>query len=109
MQLVRLTTMILNLNAALDSGKYDDISLAEVKTHIERDDIVPWLRERVPDVDISWWSEEDIREYGEVLLSIHGGHAGDERKKWGVQNKGLCLLLAWTNELVQQRNWTDAR
>jgi hypothetical protein len=43
------------------------------------------------------------------LKSILGGYAGDERRKWGVENSGLCLLLAWTNELIQQRKFVTNR
>jgi hypothetical protein len=36
------------------------------------------------------------------LQSIYGGYAGQERRKWGIENKGLCLLVAWTMEIIQQ-------
>jgi hypothetical protein len=40
--------------------------------------------------------------YVRHLKSIYGGYAGQERRKWGVENKGLCLLVAWTMEIIQQ-------
>jgi len=41
------------------------------------------------------------RFYTQSLQSIYYGYAGDERRKWGIQNSGICLLLAWTNEIIQ--------
>jgi hypothetical protein len=36
------------------------------------------------------------------MYQMYGGYAGNERRKWGIENLGLCLLLAWTNEIIQQ-------
>ncbi len=108
MNLIKLTSVVLQLNAVIDSGDYDGISLEDVKDHIRQGDIVRWLQEHAPDADLSLLSDDDVREYGEMLAAIDGGYAGSERKKWGVEKKGLCLLLAWTNELIQQRKWSDA-
>jgi len=33
---------------------------------------------------------------------MYEGYAGNERRKWGIENLGLCLLLAWTNKIIQQ-------
>lgn len=41
------------------------------------------------------------RAYEEKMNQIYNAYAGDERRKWGVQNLGLCLVLAWTNEIIQ--------
>jgi hypothetical protein len=38
----------------------------------------------------------------DYLQRMCNAYSGDERKKWGVENSGLCLLLAWTNEIIQQ-------
>jgi len=43
----------------------------------------------------------------EKLNEILGGYQGKEPRKWGIENNGLCLLLAWTNELIQRRLWKD--
>lgn len=97
-----LTLLVLELNAELDTGKYDSIGLDDVKKAIQSETVVPWLRANVPGVDVSLLSPEDIAVYHNRLARIYGGYAGNERRKWGVQNRGLCLLLAWTNEIVQQ-------
>ena len=37
------------------------------------------------------------------LQDILGTYNGREHRKLGVENNGICLLIAWVNELVQQR------
>jgi hypothetical protein len=107
MTLTNLTFIILELNSALDTGKYDDVEVIEVKQHIEARDVILWLRTRVPEIDLSLLSAEDGAQYEEGLSDILGGYAGSERRKWGIENRGLCLLIAWTNELIQRRAFTE--
>lgn len=105
MTLTNLTYIILELNAALDTGKYDDIPMSEATQHIESGDVIPWLKRKVPEIDLSLLPEEATNEYHAALADIYGGYGGRERRKWGVERRALCLLLAWTNELIQQRRW----
>lgn len=103
-----LTLLILNLNHLLDTGRYDDITLGEVKAHIKDGSVLQFIRSRAgQDVDLSILL--DGRSYGNFerfyvtyLQSIQDAYGGDERRKWGVSNRGLCLLIAWTNEILQQ-------
>jgi hypothetical protein len=106
-KLVKLTYIILELNAALDTGKYDDVPLLEASQHIDAGDLISWLKSRVPDVDLGLLTEEDANEYQAGLADIFGGYGGAERRKWGVERRALCLLIAWTNELVQRRIFDD--
>ena len=105
MTLTNLTYIILELNAALDTGKYDHIPMSEASQHIEAGDVLPWLKRMVPEIDLSPLCEEIANEYQAALGDIYGGYGGSERRKWGVERRGLCLLIAWTNELIQQRRW----
>lgn len=107
MKISALTLMILHLNALIDSGKYNDISIHEVHQAIEGKRVLQFLKERAgSDIDLSihfsnvWPDFEDF--YESRLNDLYGGYAGNERRKWGVENLGLCLLIAWTNEIIQQ-------
>lgn len=101
-----LTLLILTLNSMIDSGRYDDISPDEVGRHINDGSILRFLSDRGGrDVDLSFL-ETSYRgpftdAYINHLQAIYDV-SGDGRRKWGVRNKGLCLLLAWTNEILQQ-------
>ena len=103
MKLNKLTYIILELNAALDTGKYDDVPLLEASQHIDAGDIVSWLGIRIPDMDLSLLTAQDADEFQAGLADIFGGYAGAERRKWGVERRALCLLIAWTSELIQRK------
>jgi len=103
--LTNLTYIILELNAALDSGKYDHVPMSEASQHIKSGDVISWLKREAPEIDLSLLREESAKEYEAALGDIYGGCGGSERRKWGVERRALCLLIAWTNELIQRRQW----
>jgi hypothetical protein len=107
MKVSALTLMTLRLNALVDSGKYNDITIDEIHRAIQRKHVLQFLKQRIGnDIDLSihlsstWGDFEGF--YETKLNDIYGGYAGDERRKWGIENLGLCLLVAWTNEIIQQ-------
>lgn len=108
MKVSALTLLILQVNSLIDSGKYNNITIKDIHQAIEEKRVLRFLQERaVSDIDLSL--HLDSRAYGGFetyyetqLENIYGGYAGAERRKWGVENSGLCLVLAWTNEIIQQ-------
>lgn len=107
-KLTALTLIILELNHLIDSGKYIHITIEDVHKAIEQKRIIPYLEETTKgDSDFSLYGGDGpysgfVEYYHEQMYQIYGGYAGNERRKWGVENSGLCLLLAWTNEIIQQ-------
>ncbi len=107
-KLTALTLIILELNHLIDSGKYNHITIDDVHKAIEQKQIIPYLRETTKgDSDFSLYGGDGpysgfVEYYHEQMEQIYGGYAGNERRKWGIENLGLCLLLAWTNEIIQQ-------
>lgn len=103
------TYVVMQLNAMLDSGKFDDITIDEVHKHIDARDILRWLADIGKGVsDFSLYLDTDNQVYGDFetlyanwLENMSGGYAGDEGRKWGVRKRGICLLIAWTNEVFQ--------
>jgi hypothetical protein len=108
MKLIALTLLILEINHLIDLGKYDIITIEEIYKAINDGTILRYLKEKVGnDIDLSIHLNSktfnDFESwYVEHLQSLYDAYSGDENRKWGVQNKGLCLLLAWTNEIIQQ-------
>jgi len=108
MQVTALTLLILHVNSLIDSGKYADASINDVHQAIEGGGVLRFLKARCgADIDLSVYLESTT--YGDFeksfegeMDSIYGGYAGQERRKWGVEKSGLCLILAWTNEIVQR-------
>lgn len=104
MKIIDLTILILGLNAAIDRGHKADWD--ETKIHIKAGDVFSWLKTKDFSIDLSYYNEGRAciaEEISQEWQSIYHGYDGEERKKWGVQNNGLNLLLAWTNEIIQQK------
>ena len=104
-----LTLLILEYNSLIDSGKYDDITISDVHRHIKAGTVLQFIEEQAgEDVNVSLHTSASARDqsfeeyYARYLKSIYDAYAGNERRKWGIQNRGLCLLVAWTNEIIQQ-------
>lgn len=105
MKVGHLTSLILQLNALIDSRA--EATIDEAHTHIEGKSVFPWLESRFSRaIDLSVFDDRLREEISTELLSIYEGYAGDEGRKWGVRNSGLCLLVAWVNEIIQL-NWAE--
>jgi hypothetical protein len=103
-----LTLMILQLTAMLDTAKHDKVTAEDAFDHIGQRDVLAWLKHLAPDhfaYDLFAESTTPYCGFEQfwcdrlVALSEDQGSA---RRKWGVQRRGLCVLIAWTNEIIQQ-------
>ena len=87
--------------AALDSGKHDKLDIEEVRRHANAGTISVFLVDRFgPDCDLSIFEPSDWQEISETWASI--ANAVDARRKFGVENKGMSLLMAYALESFQQ-------
>lgn len=112
-----LTMIVSELSHLIDTGKYNDITVMEIHEHIEQKDVITFLKSKAgDDVDFSILLSGDhyrvyLENYNDKMLDLFLAYGGDERRRWGVENSGLCLLVSWTNELIKQGSgWspTDA-
>lgn len=115
MRLSFLTIIILEINSLIDTQKYNSITINEIEKEIENMNVLEFLNNKASDnADFSLVLTEDtsskrfLKKYYEELKDICLVYKGDERRKWGIENLGLCLLLAWTYEIVQRgSNWKE--
>ena len=104
-KLTALTLLILHLNSLIDSGKFDDITIDEVYKWAEDRNILASLVERTKgefssgDYDENGPYANFSSFYNDQMESLANVTDGSE---FGVENSGLCFLLAWTNQLIQQ-------
>ena len=102
MRISTLTGMAFYLNGALGSGKYDGVSIAEIKARIEARDIFPYLEQTLgEDIDLSLVTVDDRRELNDEWADM--ATAVDESRKLCVDRNGLCLLVAYLLEGIQRR------
>lgn len=113
MKLSSLTYIIMNLNMLIDADVHKSITLEIIKTHIASNDVLQYLKSIFPDIlDFSIQTSTDYKDflekYYQELNEILGGYDGAERRKWGVEKNGICLLIAWTSEIIQRgSNWKE--
>ena len=106
MRLKNLTNLIIQINILIDTGKYTWISLADVKQQIQSGEIFRYIAERgKADIDLTFLKGNIEAEIVAALKNILATHIGGERRKWGVANSGLSLLLACVTELIQLELW----
>ena len=101
-----LTYAIISTNALLDRGHNADITIEEIEEHIRSGDVFAFVRERVVEKGLVPFAgllkptaEAAINDRLRDQIDVW---AGNENRKWGVKQSGLCLLLAWIAELIQQ-------
>ena len=105
-KLTALTLLVLEINHLLDSKKFDDISIEEVYDWIKKEEILPSLYKRTGGaIALSDYSDDGPYSnfstfYHDQMKALYDAYAGDH-ERWRVENSGLCLLLAWTNEIIQ--------
>lgn len=102
MRVSKLTALGFYLNGALGSGKFDDISVNEVKERIRDHTIFDYLKTKLgSDIDITVLRPEDRQELNDEWEDM--SYSLDEARKLCVDRHGLCLLVAYILEGVQRR------
>lgn len=102
MRITKLTSVGFHLNGALASGKYNHISMEEVKRRIEDGSVFDYLEAELGhDLDLSLLTPgertELLNEWRDFASAV------DEARKMCVDRNGLCLLVAYLLEGIQQR------
>ena len=102
----RFTFLAFEANAMLDRGKSLDID--ETREKIDGGDLIDWFAESFPgEVDMSLYDDNDKREATHVLAEISGG--ANARRKFGVENGGLQLIIALCLQAIQGGEQAYAR
>lgn len=92
--------MLWQLIAECDSGKHDDLSLDEVHRHAESGNISTFMMERFgDDADFSIFEPKDWAFIDETWSNI--ANAVAYGRKFGVESKGICLLMAYALQSLQ--------
>ena len=100
--------LLWQLIAALDSGKYDSLDIDVVKRHANAGTISTFLVDRFgADSDFSIFEPQDWTIIGETWASI--ANAVDARRKFGVENKGISLLMAYALQSLQMAEFEEKK
>jgi hypothetical protein len=106
LRIVALTEALFLLNIALDSGTAQGVTFQEVYEHLEAGDLIEHLQERLKlQFSLVSPSQEQNKLFIEALRSVRYVIGGRERRKFGVENNGVCMLIAYITELIQSAQW----
>ena len=95
---IQYTLLGFSLNSIIDRGEVLDIH--ETRKAINEERIFPWLKDKYgQDVDISLYSDSDLREINDLFANLN--NVVDAESKFGIKRNGLCLLLAYCIEGIQ--------
>ena len=101
-RITKLALLAFELNAALDTGKYNNISVQEIKDQIDNGTIFDFLENNLHgDIDLSLHDKGTrkmlLGEWQDLVWAVSAP------RKFGVSNNGLCLLIAFLLEGIQRR------
>jgi hypothetical protein len=85
------------INKAVDNGHYD-LPIEDVRKAAAEERIMGLVRENLPThpmLDLSLLTSADDDAINHWFLGLNGNH------DIFIEQKGLCLLLAWTIEMMQ--------
>ena len=105
-RITKLALLAFELNAALDTGKYTNISVQEIKGQIDNGTIFDFLENNLhDDIDLSLHDKDTrktlLGEWQDLVWAVNAPG------KFGVSNNGLCLLIAFLLEGIQRRQDTN--
>jgi hypothetical protein len=99
-----IAMILFGLSAMLDTGKHDDITLNDVKEHASKSDLIEFLNRRAGgkfEMGICEMHPAFARWYVQNIQDNCTAMSGRERRKYAIENRGLCLLISYTAELLQ--------
>lgn len=102
MRVSALTFLAFYVNSAIDTGRYDDLSIDVVRRGVRAGTIFEVLATRLGnDLDLSLLDDakraELLDEWQDMEAAI------DIRKKFGIERGGLALVMAFILEGIQRR------
>lgn len=98
------TQFIQEIAVLLDKGAVK--TMQEVRVQIQNKNIIDWLEEEyqidIFKADFSLFEQKHRDYIHEFFYSQWEGYAGNESRKWGIENNGLILLISWATELIRR-------
>lgn len=90
---------ILSVNALIDQGEKEEIE--NIKQEILNGDVFEYLSEKYhPDFEYTGRTV-----LNELLIDKVNTYDGSENRKFGINNNGLNLLIAYLNEIIMNQNF----
>lgn len=106
MKLISLTLLGFEINSMIDSGNNFSLSFEQVHTSARDKKLASLIAATTKDPEnlaILMSNGEEVRQVEAALSDAACALCGREQRKTGVQNNGLCLIMAIIFEAIQQQ------
>lgn len=108
MDISKFTCLGFYLVRALDTGKYNDVTVDEIARQIESGGVFDFLEKKLgTDIFLSRLDTDDRTELSKEWQGMVA--ALDEKRKLGIEKNGLCLLLVYVLEGIQRQLAAEQR
>jgi hypothetical protein len=105
-RLSSITSVGFEAIAAIDAGNGDKVSLRDIYNGLDHETLFQNLASKITDLDLGLLTgTEEGSKAVRVLYDAAEAFRGRERRKIGVENSGLSLLVALVLEAIQQGNF----
>ena len=102
MLLTKVVHLIVQLASAVDSGKYQSISTADIDSAAKDKRVLRFLKEKTT-MDISNLLDSPFEaEFEDEMWSMYDCYGGPNNKL-RIDNSGLLLLIDWSAHLLQTK------
>ena len=103
----KLSVLLFHLNHLIDSGVHVQCSYDDMWKHMESGTVLSYLHTKFPEIDLSWIKMDDtsnfVQYFNRSLITFTD--VIDTRRKMGIENNGITLLIGFIIELIQQGSW----
>lgn len=96
---VNFTHLGFQLNSLLDTGIF--ISLKSIQQKIDNKEALTYLSNNYSDFDISLYIDKEIKYFESYFNDLYS--VIDESRKFGINQNGLCLLVAYCFQALQNK------
>lgn len=98
-----ITMLMYEVNRLVDDGQKE--SVKDIVDHMFNGDLVEYLRDKYKEnIDLSSFNSSgpySIKEINKAYSDFAGYISGNERRKWGISNNGLCLIVSTGIDLLR--------
>jgi len=101
------TYLLFAINIALEKDDWKKITFDDVYAHLDSGDLIPFLDAHLKSIDLSLFGPDEPQ--GRLLLAalrhVAPWFKERERRKTGIKQNGVCLVIAWIGQVIQCGQW----
>lgn len=109
--ITKFTAVLYELNHLIDLGVHVQCSYSDMWTQMRQGTVIQYLHDKFSSEvvwGLSWVTENDgsnfLEYFNRSMITLTD--VTDTKRKMGISNNGITLLIGFVTELIQQGEWT---